>query len=184
MAEEEKIVKPERRRLERRQVRLAALGDVVEEASRDDRRVHCWDLESGCTEGRRKRCAAHFVQRNCWDLWAAEYFPPGRKPCCHGDLDCARCPIATAKFGGPVSIYLAVPSKDGSARLAQPASERPAAYCPCLYSIKEGSGSRGDGDGKLVFRCQRRRGVQLHSTYVSEVCGTPEHRECTFYDTE
>ncbi|MCL4370949.1 MAG: hypothetical protein M1380_08605 [Chloroflexi bacterium] len=180
----EKIVRPERRRLERRQDRLAALGDAVEEGSRDERRIHCWDIEVECSEGRRKKCAAHFVKRNCWDLWAAEYFPPGRKPCCHGDLDCSQCPVAAAKFGGPVSVYVEVPTKERGARTRPPAVERPSTYCPFLYSLKDGAGLRSDGDGKPMFRCQRRRGIQLHGTYVSEVCGSPEHRECTFYDTE
>ncbi len=178
----EKIIRPERRRLEHRQDRLAALGDVVEEEGWDERRVHCWDLEATCTEGRRKRCAAHFVRRNCWDLWAAEYFPPGRKPCCHGDLDCAQCPVAAAKFGGSVSVYVEVPSKEAARRTVTLVAERTATYCRYLYSLKEGAGQRNDGDGKPMFRCQRRPGIQLHGTYVSEVCGSPEHRECTFYD--
>ncbi len=177
----DKIIKPERRRWERRQDRLAALGDVVEEGGWGERRVHCWDLETECTEERRKRCAAHFVRRNCWDLWAAEYFPPGRKPCCHGDLDCSQCPVAAAKFEGQLAVHVAVPPKDRSTRSA--GAERPPAYCPYLYSLKDAPGVR-EGDGKPEFRCQRRRGIQLHGTYVSEVCGSPEHRECTFYDTE
>ncbi len=180
----EKIVKPERRRLDRRQDRLAALGDAVEEGGWGDRRVHCWDLEVECTEERRKRCAAHFVKRNCWDLWAVEYFPPGRKPCCHGDVDCTECPIASAKFGGTLAVHVPIPARGGGGQGAATPADRSPTYCAYLYSLKESSGARGDDTSRTVFRCQRRPGIQLHSTYVSEVCGSPEHRECTFCDTK
>lgn len=180
---DEKIIRPERRHLERRQGRLASLRHAVEESSWSERRIHCWDLESDCTEIRRKRCAAYFVRRNCWDLWAAEYFPPGRKPCCHRDLDCSACPVAAAKFSGPVSVYVPVPTKGDSSQPAA-ATNHTLTYCPSLYSIKEPSATKGDPEVRTVFRCQRRPGIQLHSTYVSEVCGSPDHRECTFCDTE
>ncbi len=180
---DEKIVRPDRRRPEHRQDRLAALSDAVDGDSWGERRTHCWDLDVNCTEERRKRCAAHFVRRNCWDLWAAEYFPPGRKPCCHSDLDCSQCSVAAAKFGGPVSVYLAVPAHRSSSN-SPAASERPAVYCRYLYSVKDASAVRSDGEGKPTFRCQRRRGIQLDSSYVSEVCGTSDHRECTFYAAE
>lgn len=179
----EKVIRPDRRQFERRLDRLASLGGDAGDAGRADRRVHCWDLEPECTEERRKQCAAYFVRRNCWDLWAAEYFPPGRKPCCHPDLDCSECPVAQAKFRGPVSVYLAVPSrreKDPSVAM----SSRPATHCPFLYSEREAAGARGEDETKVVFKCQRRRAVQLHGSYVSEVCSTPEYRECTFFETE
>lgn len=72
----EKIIRPERRRLDRRPGRLAALSEAVSEQKWEEKRTHCWDIEPSCSEERRKRCSAHFVRRNCWDLWAAEYFPP------------------------------------------------------------------------------------------------------------
>jgi hypothetical protein len=176
----EKIIKPERRQLERRQGRLAALGDAVSESTWVERRVHCWDLETACTEDRRKRCAAHFVRRNCWDLWAAEFFPAGRRPCCHPDLDCSDCPVALDKFGGPISVYVAVPARDGRASGSETSV---AIHCGHLYSLKEPATVRGgETEQKLIFRCQRRPGIQLHGSYVSEVCGTAEHRECTFHD--
>ena len=71
-----RIVKPERRQMERRPTRLAALGDAVSGPPGSERRVQCWDLEPECTDEWRRRCPAYFVKRNCWDLWAAEYFPP------------------------------------------------------------------------------------------------------------
>lgn len=180
MLEGEKIIKPDRRRPERPRDRLAALGGVVAQNSWEERRVHCWDLDPDCTEERRKQCAAYFVRRNCWDLWAAEYFPPGRKPCCHGELDCVRCPVTTAKFGGTISVHVAVPRRE-SGRRGGRLADRPAAYCPHLYSIKEDSDRE---EGKLVFRCQLRTGVRLHSSYVSEVCGTSEYGECAFQVAE
>ena len=182
----EKIVKPERRRIVRRQDRLGALGEAVHEAAWRERRVHCWDLEPQCTEERRKKCAAHFVQRNCWDLWAAEYFPPGRKPCCHPDLDCSDCSLTTIKFSDVISVYVEVPSRTEGRRSAATAQHRPPIYCAFLYSVtKDPLVVRDDDeDDRMVFRCQRRPGIILHSTYVSDVCGSPEHQECIFYDNE
>lgn len=177
-----KVIRPDRRRVERRPDRLASLGDAVDDGGRGERRIHCWDLEPECTEERRRQCAAHFVRRSCWDLWAAEYFPPGRKPCCHSYLDCSDCPVAAAKFRGPVSIYVAIPSPRQGGPTAASAATRPATYCPFLYSVREGMSGRTEEEARLVFKCQRRRAVQLHGTYVSEVCGTPEHRECTFFE--
>jgi hypothetical protein len=179
----EKIVRPERRQTARRQDRLAALGEVVGDGGRGERRTHCWDLEPECTEERRKRCSAYFVKRNCWDLWAAEYFPPGRKPCCHPDLDCSQCPVAGAKFAGPISIYVEVPAREVRHREA-PTASRSATYCRYLFRAADGPSQQGDNDGKPVFRCRRRPGIQLHATYVSEVCGCPEHRDCTFFGAE
>ncbi len=180
----DKIVRPEHRRTDGRQGRLSSLGDAVSDGGLAERRVHCWDLDSSCTEERRRRCSAHFVKRNCWDLWAAEYFPPGRKPCCHPDLDCAQCPVALAKFGAVVSVYVEVPATVAGSRGTPVESNRLPTYCPFLYSSKEGAGPYGEGEGRTAFHCQRRRGVQLHSSYVSEVCGSPSHRECTFYAAE
>lgn len=177
----EKVIRPDRRRFERRLDRLASLGEAVDHASRDERRIHCWDLEAECTEERRKKCAAYFVRRNCWDLWAAEYFPPGRKPCCHSDPDCSECPVAQAKFRGPVSVYLAIPSRqEGDPSVA--VASRPATHCPFLYTVREAVAGRGEDETRAVFKCQRRRAVQLHGSYVSEVCSTPGHRECTFFE--
>lgn len=179
----EKVIRPDRRKSERRLDRLASLGEAVDRASREERRVHCWDLEAECTEERRKQCAAYFVRRNCWDLWAAEYFPPGRKPCCHADLDCSDCPVAQAKFGGPISIYVAVPPRREIA-LSTPSASRPATHCQFLYSIRESIAGRGEDETRAVFKCQRRRAVQLHASYVSEVCSTPEYRDCSFFEVE
>ncbi len=155
----------------------------MDEALWSERRTHCWNLEPECTEERRKRCAAYFVRRNCWDLWAAEYFPPGRKPCCHPDLDCSECPVATAKFDGAISVYVEVPPRAHGAGAAAESS-RPGTYCPHLFSTRERFGHRGDGESRPVFRCQRRRGISLHGSYVSEMCGTVDYRECPFHDAE
>lgn len=178
----DKIIKPERRRVERR--RLDALANAVDEAVWAERRVHCWDLERECTEERRKRCSAYFVRRNCWDLWAAEYFPPGRKPCCHPDLDCAECPVASAKFSGPVAIHVAVPPRLAGSELAAASAGRGPTLCPYLYTSREGQSEKGDGEARPVFKCRRRHGIMLHSTYISDVCSRPEYRECTFYGTD
>lgn len=179
----DKVIRPERRRPDRRQQRLAALAEVVDESAWLERRVHCWNLEPECTEERRKRCAAHFVRRNCWDLWAAEFFPPGRKPCCHPDQDCSDCPLATAKFDGPLSVYVDVPS--GATDLVDAVSPgRSPACCAHLYSVRDPQSERGEGNGKLTFKCQRRHGIVLHSSYVSEVCSCAEHRECTFFHSQ
>lgn len=175
----DKIIRPERRRVEPRPGRLAALGQAVDEEIWSERRTHCWDLSPDCSEAQRKRCSAYFVRRNCWDLWAAEYFPPGRKPCCHPDQDCSECPVAAEKFRGPISIYVEVPRRAVERRA--PDGARPAAYCPHLFRVKEAAGPRGDGEMRHVFKCHRRSGIALHSTYVSEVCGSLDHRECSFY---
>lgn len=178
----DKIVRPERRRLERRQGRLAALGQAVDEAAWGERRTHCWDLSSRCSEAQRKKCAAHFVRRNCWDIWAAEYFPPGRKPCCYPHMDCSECTVAAAKFQGPIPVYVEVPGRPvGTATVG---GGRPVAYCHHLFRVKEAGGPRGDGELRQVFKCHRRAGIVLHSTYVSEVCGSLDHRECSFYTAE
>jgi hypothetical protein len=179
----DKIIRPERRRFERRPGRLASLSEAVAEQSWEERRTHCWDIESSCDEERRKRCSAHFVRRNCWDLWAAEFFPPGRKPCCHGDLDCSECAVAASKFDGSMAVYVALPVKAGA--ISGGASrDRTARYCGCLQNAKESSQARGDAEGRPSFRCQRRPGIQLHSSYVSEVCSTPDHRDCPFFERE
>ncbi len=173
----DKIVKPERRRPHR----LAALAEAVEEAAWFDRRVHCWNLEPTCTEERRKRCSAYYVLRNCWDLWAAEYFPPGRKPCCHPEVDCSECPVTAAKFSGPVPIHVAVPGPASETRATSGGSSRAPTCCPYLYTQKDPQLEKAGAEARPVFRCQRRAGIMLHSTYISEVCSCPEHRECTFF---
>ncbi len=179
----DKVVKPDRRRVQRRLDRLASTGASVEDSSVDERRTHCWDLDPECDESRRKQCAAYFVRRNCWDLWAAEYFPPGRKPCCHSNLDCSECPVAGAKFQGPVSVYLSVSSSHQTSAAITLSASRSAIHCPYLYTVREAV-SGHDEESRQLFRCQRRRAVQLHSTYVSEVCGSPEHRDCPFFAPE
>ena len=179
----EKVIRPDRRQYERRLDRLASLGGAVDHTVQDERRVHCWDLEAECTEERRRRCAAYFVRRNCWDLWATEYFPPGRKPCCHSDLDCSECPVAQVKFNGPVSVYVAVPVRR-QGDLSTHMASRPATHCPFLYSVREAIAGKGEEETKTVFKCQRRRAVQLHGSYVSEVCSTPEYRDCSFFEVE
>ena len=179
-----KVVRPDRRRAERRVDRLPSLDGAPEVAGREERRVHCWDLEAKCTEERRRRCGAFFVRRNCWDLWAAEYFPPGRKPCCHQDLDCSECPIAKAKFQGQISIYVSVPARRADDGSVATAKLRTGTVCPYLYSFREEAAGRGDEEVKLAFKCQRRRAVQLHSSYVSDVCATAEYRDCTFFESE
>lgn len=176
----EKIIRPDRRYGERRQGRLAALGDAVEKRDWSDRRVYCWNLEPECNEARRRGCAAHFVQRNCWDLWATEYFPPGRKPCCHPDLDCSDCPVAQAKFGSTVSVYVPVPSSIQQSAADGP-HEKSTGFCPSLFRVK-GASAGTDDDSKPAFRCRRRSGIALHHSYVSEVCGSREYRECIFYE--
>lgn len=174
-----KIVRPERRQIERRSNRLSALGEAVAESPWSDRRVQCWNLEAGCTEERRKRCSAYFVRRNCWDLWAAEYFPPGRKPCCHPELECDGCAVAEAKFEGDISIYVETPRKSSTGREATPA------YCGHLFNLRDPQWkSRPEIDSKSEFKCRRRPGIVLHESYVSEVCSCREHRECVFYESE
>lgn len=179
----EKVVKPERRQFERRPSRLAALGDALAESPWSDRRVQCWNLEPNCSEERRKKCPAYFVRRNCWDLWAAEYFPPGRRPCCHPETDCSVCAVAAAKFKGPISIYVATPSKHNPEQ--QRVSEPSASYCQHLYNPRDTSAALRPGpDLKDGFKCHRRPGVLLHESYVSEVCSCADHLECVFYEAE
>jgi hypothetical protein len=179
----DKIIRPERRRIERRPGRLANPNEAVAEQGWEERRTHCWDLESTCSEERRKRCSAHFVRRNCWDLWAAEYFPQGRKPCCHPDLDCSNCAVASTKFGESVAVYVALPIRSGPQAVSA-VRDRAAKYCDYLHSPKENGQAKGEGEVRPSFRCQRRPGIQLHSSYVSEVCSLPEHRDCPFYEAD
>jgi len=178
-----KMMRPEHRRIERRPGRLAILSEAVAEQGWEERRIHCWDMESACDEERRKRCSAHFVRRNCWDLWAAEYFPPGRKPCCHPDLDCSNCAVASFKFGGSVAVYVALPLKP-SPQHNVAVRDRAAKYCNFLHNAKENGQAKGEAEGRPSFRCQRRPGIDLHSSYVSEVCSLPEHRGCPFYQAD
>jgi len=177
-----KIIKPERRQMERRPTRLAALGDAVAGGPWSDRRVQCWDLEHDCTPEWRRRCPAFFVKRNCWDLWAAEFFPPGRRPCCHPDRSCEECAVAASKFGNEISIYVDLPEKSGSASKSKASVK---AYCQYLYNSRDGLNStRVDPDTKGEFKCRRRSGVLLHESYVTEVCSCLEHRDCVFYESE
>jgi len=179
----ERVVKPERRQLERRPSRLSFLGDAVAESPWSDRRVQCWNLEPDCSDERRKKCPAYFVRCNCWDLWAAEYFPPGRRPCCHPDVDCAECSITAAKFRGPISVYVSTPPKQGSEPQGSP--EPAESYCRHLYHVRDGFAAQRPGaDPKADFKCHRRPGILLHESYVSEVCSCPEHLDCVFYEAE
>jgi hypothetical protein len=180
----ERIVRPERRHMERRSSRLSVLGDAVSESSWSDRRLQCWNLDPECDEIRRKKCSAYFLRRNCWDLWAAEYFPAGRRPCCHPDVECSECSLASAKFSGPISIYVATPSSlDRTARQNSPASF--VSYCCHLYNSRDASAAqRPDVEVRADFKCHRRPGILLHESYVSEVCSCLDHRDCVFYDTE
>jgi hypothetical protein len=175
-----RIIKPERRQIERRPSRLAALGDAVSGGPYSDRRIQCWDLEPDCTEEWRRRCPAFFVKRNCWDLWAAEFFPPGRRPCCHPDRECDRCAVAASKFGGDISIYVDLPQRAGSS------SKKSAnAFCRYLYNSKDGpSSAKVDLEAKGEFKCRRRPGVLLHESYVTDVCSCLEHLDCVFYEGE
>ncbi len=179
----EKIVRPERRRQERRPNRLSALGEAVAESPWSDRRTQCWNLEPDCSEERRKGCPAYFVRRNCWDLWAAEYFPPGRRPCCHPDVDCSECSITDIKFKGPISIYVSTPAQRDPSPKDSP--EPAASYCRHLYNPRDNSAvQRLETDPRGDFKCRRRPGILLHETYVSEVCSCLEHLDCVFYEAE
>ena len=177
----ERVIKPDRRSAERRSTRLSTLADAVEEINWRERRVYCWHLESTCTEERRRRCSAHFVEQNCWDLWALEYFPPGRKPCCHPDTDCAECSVSQAKFGDSLSVYVAVPSRTSAASSREP-NVAPPTCCSFLYSRKDAQAVGMDDESRQIFKCQHRSGIVLHSSYVTDVCSTPDHEECAFYE--
>jgi hypothetical protein len=179
----DRIVKPERRQVERRAHRLSSLGDAVAEGPWGDRRVHCWDLDPDCSEEQRKKCAAYFVRRNCWDLWAAEYFPAGRRPCCHKDLDCSECSVASSKFGGPISVFVSTPTREED----EPHfghEETASTFCRSLYNSRDAQAQRADSDGRNDFRCRHRPGIVLHESYVSEVCSCLDHRDCVFYEPE
>ncbi len=179
----EKVVKPERRQLERRPSRLSALGDALAENPWSDRRTQCWNLEPDCSEERRKRCPAYFVRRNCWDLWAPEYFPPGRRPCCHPDTDCSECSLPATKFRGSIPVYVSAPLKHDAEPRNLPELAR--SYCRHLYNPRDGSAvQRPESDPRGDFKCHRRPGILLHESYVSEVCSCLEHRECVFYGAE
>ncbi len=171
-----RIIRPERRRIDKRP-RRSALGDAVQEGAWSDQRVHCWDLEPECTDERRKLCAAYFIRRNCWDIWAAEFFPAGRKPCCHSDLDCGDCPVAAGKFTDEISVYVEPPRRG-------PASRTTVAHCANLYTARDGYSGKSESDDRVEFRCRRRPGIMLHETYVMEVCSCLEHRECIFCEAE
>ncbi len=178
-----KVVRPERRQLERRPSRLSALGEAVSASPWAERRVQCWHLDPDCTEESRRRCPAYFVRRNCWDLWAAEFFPPGRRPCCRPhEEECSDCRVATAKFSGDIAIYVDTPTKSNS---SSGRATTATAYCQYLYNPRETPTiARGESDARGEFKCRRRPGILLHETYVSEVCSCLEHHDCVFYETE
>jgi hypothetical protein len=176
----EKIVRPDRRHPSRRQPRPLAPAAPVDGINWRDRRVYCWNLEPNCTEERRRRCSAYFVDHNCWDLWATEYFPPGRRPCCHpSEEDCGDCSLTVAKFEGPISLYVAVPSRRNVGITAS--AGEPVVRCGHFYTQKSPQTEGTDVEARQPFKCQRRPGVVLHASYVSEVCNTREHQECVFY---
>lgn len=180
----QKIIRPDRRLVPRRQPRLSALAEAVKDSIWADRRTYCWTLDPACTEERRKRCGAHFIERNCWDIWGAEYFPQGRRPCCHPEVvDCSDCSITKAKFNGAMSVYVPIPAR---AVDSAPHSRGAEALncCTHLYSQRTNLIEASEDESRQSFRCQRRPGVLLHSSYVSDVCSIPEHRECIFYEED
>jgi hypothetical protein len=183
MREREKIVRPDRRYPNRRQSLPSTPIGPSEGINWRNRRVYCWNLEPTCTEERRRRCSAYFIDHNCWDLWATEYFPPGRRPCCHPDeSDCSDCAVAAAKFDGPISVYVSFPSRRGNGGISASSGDS-GIGCPHFYIQKNANAEGGDPEGRQSLKCQRRRGVTLHSSYVSEVCNVREYQECVFYGT-
>jgi hypothetical protein len=179
----EKIVRPDRRHPNRRQPRPPTPVAPPEGINWRDRRVYCWNLEPTCTEERRRRCSAYFIDHNCWDLWATEYFPPGRRPCCHPDeSDCSDCPVAAAKFNDHISVYVSVPPRRANSGTGA-SNVEVGVHCNHFYVQKNPNTENVDPDARQSFRCQRRRGVILHNSYVAEVCNTHEYQECVFFGT-
>ncbi len=155
---------------------------------------HCWeiiqspdnDLHGDCEE-----CYAHFVQKDCWTLWALR--KAGHKPCCQKKDDCATCPVLLTQVG---------PKEDETVRIhARPALKEPTPTMMRTGSAKQVCGYLEAGDVSVpleseryisavsraiqtrssAFRC-RLRGVHLDVGYVTDMCVSRHVQDCVFLE--
>ena len=153
---------------------------------------HCWEViqaPDNELHGKCEECYAHFVQQDCWTLWALR--PAGHKPCCQKRDDCATCPVLLTQVA---------PRKDETVQVrARPPARPPALVRPgsakqvCHYldaediPVPPGSEryisavSRAVQTRSSSFRC-RLRGVHLDVGYVTDMCVSRHVQDCVFLD--
>ncbi len=151
---------------------------------------HCWEIiasPDNNLHGTCEECYAHFVQRDCWTLWALR--DAGHKPCCQKLDDCTKCPVLLHQIAPRpnemVQMQAQVPAKQ-----VQPPG-RAKQVCRYLEVIdllvsRESTQylsavSRAVQARSSTFRC-RLRGVHLDVGYVGDMCVSRHVQDCVFLD--
>lgn len=153
---------------------------------------HCWEIiqsPDNDLHGHCEECYAHFVQRDCWTLWALR--DAGHKPCCQKQDDCARCPVllqqVEPKPQETVHVRAQMPVKPPPL----PSNTRTKQVCRYLDVVDVpvspdsdkylSAVSRAVQARNSTFRC-RLRGVHLDVGYVGDMCVSRHVQECVFLE--
>jgi len=164
---------------------------VLPVVGRSDVTHHCWeviqsrdnDLHGDCEE-----CYAHFVQQDCWTLWALR--KAGHKPCCQKREDCATCPVLLAQIAPQTNETVQVRAR---APMKAPVMRTGSAKQVCRYldagdiPVSPDSEryisavSRAIQTRSASFRC-RLRGVYLDAGFMTDICVSRHVQECVFLE--
>jgi hypothetical protein len=151
---------------------------------------HCWEIigsPDNNLHGNCDECYAHFVQRDCWTLWALR--DAGHKPCCQKLDDCTKCPVLlhqiAPKPNEMVEMQAQMPAKQiqPMGRVKQvcrylevidlPVSRESTQYLSAVSRAVQARSS--------TFRC-RLRGVHLDVGYVGDMCVSRHVQDCVFLE--
>lgn len=152
---------------------------------------HCWEViqsPDNDLHGRCEECYAHFVQQDCWTLWALR--EAGHKPCCQKREDCATCPVLLAQVAPKkderVQVRASRPVKppmvrSGSAKQVCRYLEAAEVTVPPESEQYVSAVSRAIQTRSSSFRC-RLRGVHLDVGYVTDMCVSRHVQDCVFLE--
>ena len=152
---------------------------------------HCWEIiqsPANDLQGHCEECYAHFVQRDCWTLWALR--DAGHKPCCQKLDDCAKCPVLLQQVAPtPQETVQMRPQTPVRPPLLQ--GGRTKQVCRYLDVIDVpvppesehylSAVSRAVQARNSTFRC-RLRGVHLDVGYVGDMCVSRHVQDCVFLE--
>ena len=152
---------------------------------------HCWEIiqaDDNELHGHCQECYAHFVQRDCWTLWALR--EAGQKPCCQKREDCATCPVLLNQMGPRPTETVRVramtpikppPPRPGSAKQICQYLQAADVTVDLTSPHYAGAVARAAQTRSSSFRC-RLRGVHLDIGYVNDMCVSRHVQECVFLE--
>jgi len=164
---------------------------ILPVVGRSDVTRHCWEViqsRDNNLHGDCEECYAHFVQQDCWTLWALR--EAGHKPCCQKREDCATCPVLLTQIAPQTNETVQVRAR---APMKAPVMRTGSAKQVCRYldagdiPVSPDSEryisavSRAIQTRSASFRC-RLRGVHLDVGFVTDICVSRHVQECVFLE--